>query len=316
MYYVGIDLGGTKIAAGLVDEQGRILSKASTNTGRERPADDIIEDMAMLTKKVISDYGVETGSVKSIGIGSPGIVNDKEGTLIYANNIHSLSNKNLRAGIQKFISLPVILDNDANCAALAESVAGAAKDVDHSVTITLGTGIGSGVVINRRIYSGMNNAGAELGHMVISMGGKKCNCGRTGCWEVYASATALIEQIKEAIIENPDSQIYRLVEGDLSKINPKVAFDAAKTGDNTAVQIINRYITYVAEGIINTVNIFCPQVVVIGGGISKQGEYLLKPIREIVKKYMLFKGNSSMEIRAAKMGNDAGIVGAAMLGRE
>ncbi|HHW30158.1 MAG TPA: ROK family protein [Clostridiaceae bacterium] len=316
MYYVGIDLGGTKIAAGLVDKQGKILAKASTSTGKERPADEIIKDMAMLAKQVIDDYGIETTSVKSIGIGCPGIVNDKDGTLIYANNIPNLSNKNLRAGIQRYINLPVILDNDANCAALAESVAGAAKDVDHSVTITLGTGIGSGVIINGRIYSGMNNAGAELGHMVIAMGGKKCNCGRSGCWEVYASATALIEQVKEAIRKNPDSLIYRLVEGDLSKINAKVAFDAAKAGDSTAVEVINRYYTYVAEGIINTVNIFCPQVVVIGGGISKQGEYLLKPIREMVNKYMLFKGNSSMEIRTAKMGNDAGIVGAAMLGRD
>lgn len=316
MYYVGIDLGGTKIATGLVDGQGSIITKKSIDTGKERFSAEIVKDMAMIVSNTISSSGVEIDSVKSIGIGCPGIIDDKGEVLTYANNIPNLANVNLREGIQRYINLPVILGNDANCAALAESVAGASKDVKHSVAITLGTGIGSGVIINGRLYSGFKNAAAELGHMVISMGGKQCNCGRLGCWEVYASATALIEQIKEAVIRHPESIINKWVEGDLSKVDAKIAFDAAKAGDKTGIAIINRYIEYVAEGVVNVINIFSPEMVVIGGGVSKAGEYLLEPLRKIVAKDILFKGNPQVQIKCAQMGNDAGIVGAAMLGRD
>ncbi len=314
MYYVGIDLGGTNIAAGLVDENGKVLHKDSVPTLREREYPEIIKDMAMLSLKVIKDAGLEVKDVKSIGIGSPGTPNKKEGILIYANNL-KFRNVPMRAEMQKYIDLPVIIDNDANCAALAESVSGAARDANHSITITLGTGLGGGIVIDKKIYSGFNYAGGELGHIVIVSGGEPCTCGRKGCWEMYASATGLIEQTRRAAKQNPDSLINKLVDGDLSRIDAKTAFDAAKQGDETGQKVVDQYIVYLAEGITNIINIFTPEVLVIGGGVSKEGEYLLKPLREIVARDVYGKDVPQTSIRVAQLGNDAGIVGAAMLGR-
>lgn len=315
MYYVGIDLGGTNIAIGLVDEEGRIIHKDSIPTLRDREYPEIIKDMAMLTLKVIKDAGKELRDVKSIGIGSPGTPNCKDGILVYANNL-KFRNVPVRAEMQKYVDLPVYLDNDANVAALAESVAGAAKGVAHSVTITLGTGVGGGVVIDGKVYSGFNNAAAELGHMVIISGGEQCTCGRKGCWEAYASATALISQTREAAANNRASIINTLVDGDLSKIDAKTAFDAAKQGDETGKAVVGRYISYIAEGMTNIINMFQPEVLVIGGGVCKEGEYLLKPLRELVYRDVYSKEDvAQTQIKVAQMGNDAGIVGAAMIGK-
>ena len=315
MYYIGIDLGGTKIAVGLVDEAGKIIHKDSVPTKRERSYQEILKDMAMLTLKVLEDSGVGIESVKSIGVGSPGTPDKKEGLIVYANNI-KFKNVPIRTELQKYINLPVIIDNDANCAALAESVAGAAKGAEHSVTITLGTGVGGGIVINRKIYSGFNDAAAELGHIVIMHDGELCTCGRKGCWEAYASATALIRQTKEAAEKNPQSLINKLIDGDYSKIDAKTVFDAAKQNDETALKVVERYINYVAEGLIDIINIFTPEVLVIGGGVCKEGEYLLKPLREIVSRGVYSKEVAQTQIKVAEMGNDAGIIGAAMLGKD
>ncbi len=315
MYYIGIDLGGTNIAVGLVDEEGKIIHKDSVPTLNEREYPEIIKDMAMLSLKVIEDSGVSLKDVKSIGIGSPGTPNSEEGILVYANNL-KFRNVPMRAEMQKYVDLPVYLDNDANVAALAESVAGACKGAKHSVTITLGTGVGTGVVIDGKVYSGFNNAAAEMGHMVIVVDGEQCTCGRKGCWEAYASATALIRQTKKAAVANPDSLINKLVDGDLSKINAKVPFDAARQGDRVGLQIVEEYIKYLAEGLANVINIFQPEIIAIGGGISKEGEYLLAPLRKLVsERIYTVEGVPQTRIVAAQLGNDAGIVGAAMLGK-
>jgi len=315
MYYIGIDLGGTNIAVGLVDENGKIIHKDSIPTLREREYQDIIKDMAMLSLKVIKDSGVDIKDVKSIGIGSPGTPNSRDGILVYTNNL-KFRNVPMRTEMQKYVNLPVYIDNDANCAALAESVAGAAKDVEHSITITLGTGIGGGVVINNKVYSGFNFAAAELGHTVIVVDGEQCTCGRKGCWEAYAAATALIRQTKAAAQANPDSLINKLVNGDLSKIDAKTAFDAAKQGDETGKKVVAQYIKYLAEGLINVINTFQPEILVIGGGVCKEGEYLLKPLKELVDKGVYSRDVPQTQIKVAQMGNDAGIVGAAMLGKD
>lgn len=315
MFYIGVDLGGTNIAAGLVDENGVLIHKDSTPTGRERSYKDIIKDMADLINKIIIDAGKNIDEIKAIGIGSPGTPNDEEGILVYANNLTNFINVPLRTELQKHINLPVILDNDANCAALAESVAGAAKNEKNSIMITLGTGVGGGIVLDGKLYSGFNYSAAEMGHMVIISGGEQCTCGRKGCWESYASATGLIQQTKVAASSDKASIINDLVEGDLSKVSARTAFDAAKKGDKTALKVVSQFIEYIAEGLINIINIFAPEVVVIGGGISKEGEYLLKPLRELVYKDVYFKEEPQTQIRAAQMGNDAGIIGAAMLGK-
>lgn len=315
MYYVGIDLGGTNIAVGLVNEEGKIIHKDSVPTLRERSYQEIIKDMAMLVLKVINDAGISIDQVENIGVGSPGTPNCKDGVLVYNNNLN-FRNVPVRSEIQKYINLPVYLDNDANCAALAESVAGAAKGAQSSVTITLGTGIGGGVVIDKKTYSGFNYAGAELGHTVIMVNGEHCTCGRKGCWEAYASATALIRQTKKAAQENQDSLINKLIEGDLARIDAKTAFDAAKQGDKTGELVVKQYIKYISEGLINMINIFMPEVLVIGGGVCKEGEYLLKPLRELIKLGVYSKDDiPQTQLKTAEMGNDAGIVGAAMLGK-
>lgn len=315
MYYVGIDLGGTNIKVGLVDENGKIICKDSIPTLREREYPEILKDMAMLTLKVIQDAKVDIKDVKSIGIGSPGTPNCEEGILVYTNNL-KFRNVPMRAEIQKYIDLPVYINNDANVAGLAESIAGAAKGVKHSVTITLGTGVGGGVVIDGKVYSGFNNAAAELGHMVIVSNGEQCTCGRKGCFEAYASATALIGQTIKAAQANPNSIINQLVQGDMSKIEAKTAFDAAKQGDVTAINVVNQYIEYLAEGIGNIVNIFQPEVIAIGGGVCNQGEYLLKPLRaKVSERVYSVEDLPQTEIKVAELGNDAGIIGAAMLGK-
>lgn len=310
---IGVDLGGTNIAVGVVNEEGRILHRLSIPTRQEKGFGEVIRNMAQLIHKVVTGSGHTLKDMKSIGVGCPGTPDCGNGVLLFACNLgfHKVP---IREELQKYIDLPVYIDNDANCAALAESVAGAAKDVDHSITITLGTGIGGGVIVNRRIYSGFNNAAAEIGHMVIAVGGEQCTCGRRGCWERYASASALKNQTIAAAADNPHSLINVISGGDMNRISAKTAFDAAKKADETALRVISDYTKYVAEGLVNVINIFQPCVLVIGGGICAQGEYFLAPVRKYVKESVYCKEAEQTEIKVAEMGNDAGIVGAAMLG--
>lgn len=314
MFYIGVDLGGTNIAAGLVNSEGKIIAKGSVPTLRKREYPEIIKDMAALIFDLINSQGMNISDFHSIGVGSPGIPDCSEGKIVYASNIN-FRDVPLRKELQKYINLPVYVNNDANIAAFAESVAGAAKGYKTSVTVTIGTGIGSGIIIDGKIFSGFNNAATEFGHMVLQMNGEPCNCGRRGCWETYASATACINQTKAAAAQNPDSLINKLVGGDLDKIDAKTAFDAAKQGDEAAVNVVDQYIRYIGAGLANIINCFQPEVIVIGGGVCKEGEYLLAPLREFVKANTFAPAHNIKiaEIKAAEMGNDAGIVGAAML---
>jgi len=314
MRYIGIDLGGTKIAAGLTDENGHLIMKDSVPTRKEREYPEIIADMAALCERLIERDGIKTTDVKSIGIGCPGTPDTKNGVIVYANNIR-FRNVPVAAEMRRHLDIPVIVDNDGNCAALAESVAGAAKDAAHSITITLGTGIGGGFIIDNKIYSGFNFAAPEVGHMAIIVDGEQCSCGRRGCWEAYASATALINQTITAARWDSNSLINELTGGDLNRIDAKTAFDAARKGDEAGIRVVGQYIVYLAEGITNLINLFSPEVFAIGGGVSNEGEYLLKPLREHVKKGVYSREEIPQTfITAASMGNDAGIVGAAMLG--
>lgn len=314
MYSIGIDLGGTNIAAGLVDENCKIVKKSSVPTLKERHYSEILKDAAELVKKIISEAGLSKDQISHIGIGSPGIPDNNAGTIVRNYNLN-FHNTPVRAEIQKVIDLPVFIENDANCAALAESAAGAAKGVAHSVTITLGTGIGGGIVIDGKIFSGFNSAGSEIGHAVLVVDGESCTCGRKGCWEAYSSATALIRQTKKAAAENPDSIINKLVNGDLSKIDAKTSFDAMRQGDAIGTAVVNNYIKYLAEALVNVINTLMPEVIVIGGGVCKEGDYLLKPLRERIVASAFSPDVPQTRIEVAVMGNDAGIIGAAMLGR-
>ena len=306
--YIGIDLGGTNIAAGIVDKSGKIIVKDSVPTLKERPTDEIVCDMAELSKKLIKDSGINISEIESVGIGCPGTVDGK--TVIYSNNI-PMDHYPMAEKFRLHLDLPVIIDNDANCAALGEyTINGNGAGV--FVMITIGTGIGGGVIINGRIFHGFNGAAAEPGHITLISGGEKCTCGKDGCWEAYASATALISQTKKAIELNPDSIMSELAEKD-GGVSGKTAFEAAKKGDKAGIGVVEQYVRYLADGLVSVENIFQPEIIAIGGGVSKEGDYLMEPVREYVRKNGFNKFMPKTKITAAKLFNDAGIIGAAML---
>jgi glucokinase len=312
-YYIGIELGLNNIVVGVVDKYGHLIRKDSRPTVIERPYGEIIKDAASLIKQILEHEDIDEKSVKYIGIGFPGIPNLKEGSIIRSETL-KLHNVSVRSELQKYYHLPVLVENSANCAALAESVSGAAEDIEFSVTIKIGNGIGCGIIVNNRIYSGFNFAGAEPGHMVIVMDGNSCSCGRRGCWEAYASANALINQTLIAAKNNPDSLIHKVTNNDLSQITVFTAFEAAKLGDVTAEEVVKKYIAYLGTGIVNIVNIIMPEAIIISGEISKLGDELLNPLRDIVNNNIYSKDIIKPEIKKAEMGSAAIVIGAAMLG--
>ena len=314
-YFVGIDLGGTNIKAGVVTGEGKLLNRVSIKTNAERSMEEIITDMGRLARQAIEDAGISETDVSAIGIGSPGTPDNKAGTLVYATNLPFV-NAPMRKIIRGVIDLPVYIDNDANCAAMAESVSGAAADVADSVTITIGTGIGCGVIINNRIFSGFNQAGSEFGHTVLVSGGQQCSCRRKGCFEAYSSASALARMTGEAAKANPTSKLNDLISENEGKLNAKIAFEAMRLGDEVAKNVVDTYIEYLSDGLANVINAFMPEVLLIGGGVCNEGDPLLLPLREkTMNKPFFGPGVRKTEIRLAQMGNDAGIVGAAMMGK-
>ena len=317
-YYIGIDLGGTNIAAGVVDSDFNIIAKASTPTKRPRPCRDICADMAAVALKAVAEAGLIIDDIESVGIGAPGTVNSDSGVIEYSNNL-DFYNEPVADYIREFIAkpgehlkLPVYVENDANAAAYGEYVAGAAKGAHNAVCITLGTGVGGGIIIGGKIYSGSNYAGAEIGHMVLEVDGPKCTCGRHGCFEVYSSATGLIRMTKEAMDAHPESKMHEMM-GD--HVSGRLAFNAMRAGDETAKEVVNKYIKYLAAGIANTINIFQPEILCIGGGVCNEGDALMIPLREAVREEVYSKrSEKNTEIVRASLGNEAGIIGAAFLG--
>ena len=309
MYYLGVDLGGTNIAVGLVDESGKIIVQDSTPTNAPRPAEEIVADMATICQKLVKEANISIDEVKAIGIGSPGSINNKTGELLGAANL-GIEKANIRELMQQKINKPVTLENDANAAAMGEYTANG-NNCESFIFITLGTGVGGGIILNGRLYSGFNFAGGELGHITIDMNGEPCTCGSTGCWEAYASVTALIRQTKRAMEANPGSAMPEWVAQN-GKISGRTAFDCAKKGDKTALEVVANYQKYIAIGLISILNIFQPNQILIGGGISKEGDYLFAPVKDYVLKNQFYKGDLIPQIGAASLFNDAGIIGAAM----
>ena len=313
MYNIGIDLGGTNIAVAIVTETGEIVRKGSTPTLNDRKYDAIVKDMAELCMKLMAEEGLEVEDIHSVGIGSPGTPDPVHGVIVYANNLH-FNNAPIRQEFQKYLDLPVYVENDANVAALGEYESGAGKLYKDFVAITLGTGVGSGIIIDRKIISGSWYGGAEVGHMVIQYGGEACTCGRKGCWEAYSSATGLIREAKKAAAENPKSTMNTLLEGNLERMNAKIPFDAAQKGDKVAQEVIDSYIGHLAVGLVNVINIFQPEIIVLGGGVSAQKENLIVPLKKkIVDEIYGGEAAFKTKIEIAQLGNDAGIIGAAML---
>lgn len=315
MYYLGIDLGGTNIAVGLVSKSGQILTRKSVPTRAERAAEEIAATMADAAKTLLREAGVEESELISVGIGSPGAVDSEAGVIVSACNLH-FSNTPLREMMAQYFTCPVYVENDANCAAWAEAVAGAARGTQDSLMITLGTGVGGGIVIGGRLYGGMNNYGGEFGHMIIADGGELCACGRRGCVEAYSSATALIRDTKRAAEAHPESILGEIAarEGGYSG---KTVFAAVEQGDAVAQNVLNGYVHHLAIAAINLIRIFQPEVLVVGGGVAQAGEALLSPLRDQVSSIYgsYVTHDKRTKIKAAALGNDAGIVGAALLGK-
>lgn len=318
MYRIGIDLGGTNIAAGLVNEKFEIIAKESTPTLVGRPNLEIVRDIAALANKLCADAGITLSDVASLGIASPGIVDDATGCVVYANNL-DFRNFPILPELHKLLDIAEMhIENDANAAAWGEAIAGAAKGSKSSVMITLGTGVGGGIVDGGKVYKGFNNAAGELGHIVIRVDGRPCTCGRHGCWEAYSSATGLINMTKEKIEEckqtGRETVMTRLV-AEKGKVNGRTAFDGKRLGDAAACEVVDEYIKYLASGIASMINIFQPEVLSIGGGISNEGQYLLDLVIPKVREQQYGTGLVPMtDIRIAQLRNDAGIIGAAVLG--
>lgn len=308
-YYIGIDLGGTNIVAGVVDENYQILTKASVKTNLPRPEQEIAADMAAVARQAAEEAGLSLDQIEWVGVGTPGIANSATGIIEYSNNL-GFCNTPMVQYLEEALGRPAFIENDANAAAYGEYVAGAAKGAKHAVCITLGTGVGGGIIIDGKIYCGSNFGGAEIGHTVIDVNGPMCSCGRKGCFEVFSSATGLIRMTKEALAAHPESAMK-----DEERITGRTAFNYMRAGDETAKQVVDDYIRYLAAGITNTINIFQPDVLCIGGGVCNEGDPLLLPMKEIVKKEVYTRNSSkNTEIVIAKLGNDAGIIGAAFLG--
>ncbi len=317
MVNIGVDMGGTNIAAGVVDFNNRIIFKASIPTVPDRGPDGITCDMAGLIAMLMEKTGLSVGDIATVGVAVPGTADPLAGEVVYTANLPFL-HYDIAGGLRRYIPFENILtENDANAAALGEAIAGSAKGTRDSLMITLGTGIGGGIIIDGKILHGCNFASGEVGHMVIRRGGRQCPCGRTGCWEMYASATGLITTTKEYMKLNISSSMWDIVNRDITNVDGRTAWIAASEGDPTAVLVIRAFIDDLASGVISLINIFQPEVLSIGGGISGQGDSLLIPLSRVVSKYQ-YARNSSVTTRLciASLGNDAGIVGAAALGMQ
>ncbi|MBR2907461.1 MAG: ROK family protein [Clostridia bacterium] len=318
MYRIGVDLGGTNIAVGLVDENYRIVAKVSTPTGAERPGEAIVDDIAKLCKKVCLEAGVTANDVAAVGIATPGIADYNTGVVLYSCNLNFRNFPLAELLRERFPVETVHIENDANAAAWGEAVAGAAKGTKNSLMITLGTGVGGGIIIDGKVYSGFNCAGGELGHAVIAAGGRPCGCGRKGCWEAYSSATGLINMTKDKLAacekEGRATVMTELVEK-YGKVNGRVAFDAMRLGDEAGKEVVDEYAYYLGIGIANMINLFQPEVLSIGGGISNEGQTLLDLVEPIVRAEQYGGDVAALtQLRIATLKNDAGIIGAATLG--
>lgn len=304
---IGIDLGGTSVKAALCSESGAILRKQAVPT-KTGDADGLRGDMKQLALDLCAAQGVSPDEVSSIGIGVPGSLDKKGCRLIFGTNL-GMNNVEFARAFQPEFGCAVQLDNDANCAALGEATAGAASHVQNMIMITLGTGVGGGIVINGKLYTGCNDIAGELGHMVIRQGGEACNCGRRGCLEAYASASHFVKFAERALAEGRESMLA----ADRGHLNAKMICDAVDAGDTLATELFEEYCRNLSCGLANFINIFQPDCVVLGGGLAGYGEKLLEPLRRLTIPETFRCETKNTEIVTATLGNDAGLIGAAML---
>ncbi|MDR0916693.1 MAG: ROK family protein [Oscillospiraceae bacterium] len=312
MYYIGIDLGGTNIYAGVTDTDGVILSRAHRKTNLPRPSGEIVADIIGCARDAVANAGFALSDIAAVGVCSPGSVNLTTGVVEYSNNLE-FTDVPLRGLLSDALGIPAHIANDANASAWGEYRAGAGKNTRDFVAVTLGTGVGAGVIISGRLMTGFNDGAGELGHTVIVAGGDDCTCGRRGCVEAYTSATALIRQTRAAMTVHRSSKLWEVART-LEDVDGKTAFDGALLGDAAAADVVAQYIEYLGIALTNIVNTFQPERLSIGGGVSAQGDVLLTPLREHVNRARYTRNSArNTEISVSQLGNDAGIIGAALL---
>ena len=312
MYHVGIDVGGTGIKVGVLAEDLTILAESSIPTCTAVPFPEQVERIARCVFSAVDAAGLDRNLIKSVGVGIPGIANTATGDVIKCTNM-GWNHVPFREEFRKHLDVPVLIDNDANVAALAESVAGISAGTSSSVFITIGTGIGGGIIINGKIWNGFHGIGGEIGHVIFGLDGIPCTCGNRGCLERYCSATALIRMAREAIAMNPETMMLKMVSNDITKVEARTVIDAAREEDPVASEVYRRYISYLAQAFASITNLLDPEVIVVGGGVSKAGSFLLDPLRKEYPKYILYNDQPVPEIKLAVLGSRAGIIGAAML---
>lgn len=311
MYTIGIDIGGMSIKFGIVDKNGEIFIQSRVKTAKS--AIDGVNDIINEIKRLLLENNLSVSDINGIGIGCPGAVDSEKGIMDVLPNLgwESVAIADI---LKEHFDLPVKISNDANVAALGEAIYGVAKDYNDCVMFTLGTGVGGGIIINKKLVEGGWSRGAELGHVTLVLDGEQCTCGRKGCIERYVSATALIEQTKKAMIADKASKMWEFVQGDIEKVDGKTAFECSKLGDKSAEKVRDTYVMYLAESMMSMFNIFRPEAFILGGGVSAQGEYLIERLKKYCEKYSYgYHHAPKTEILEAKLGNNAGIIGAAAL---
>ena len=315
-YIIGIDLGGMSAKGGLFSENGELLTEEKVATCSTNGFERTLEQLANLSRVLVEKIGVDYEDVLAIGVGSPGVVDGKKGIVLRWSN-YDWNNVPFAITLSQLTGKKVYVANDANVAALGEAKFGATSQYQSSILLTIGTGIGGGIVFDGKLIEGYRCAGAELGHVTIREGGLPCACGRRGCYEKYASTTALIKQTRHAMVENLDSKMWEVADGKIENVSGRTAFIAAREGDETAKNVIQQFVGYLAEGIADFVNILRPEAIVIGGGISNEGELLFEPLRRAVDaRTYIAMDIVPLKIVGAKLGNRAGIYGAYCIAKE
>ena len=312
MIRIGIDIGGTGIQIGVVSEDYSIIKEGSIPTQKDLPFEEQVRLISECVVSTVESAGFTTQDIESVGVGIPGIASAKTGEVIKCTNM-GWFHVPFREVFSRFLDKPVFIDNDANVAALAESVIGNSAGTSSSVFITIGTGIGSGIILSGKIWSGAHHIGGELGHVIFDLDGVPCTCGNHGCLERYCSATALIRMAREAVKDQPESMMMALAGQDPSRIEAKTVIDAARAGDPVAVKVYDYYTDCLAQAVASVVNLLDPEMIVFGGGVSKAGDFLLEPVLRKYPQYVLFNDQPLPPVKLAVLGSEAGIIGAAML---
>ena len=311
---LGVDLGGSKISAIAADAKANIKARDDRDTCAEQGPEEVIARVIQSIKQVMASPRVTSpADIVGIGIGAAGVCEAASGVITAAPNLPGWVNVPLRDIIQREFGFPIYLDNDTNVAALGEHCFGAGVGIDNLIYVGLGTGIGGGIIVNGQLYHGISGAAGEIGHMIIDVQGPRCNCGNIGCWEAFASGTALTAAAVREIEAGAQTTILSFADGDLNKVSAETVFLAAEQGDRLASDLIRLTGYYLGVGLVNLVHIFNPELILIGGGVSQMGKLLLVPAAEVVKERAFELPARAVRIELARLGTDAGVLGAVAL---